>query len=156
MSQNPNQFSQSVVKGLADLRLNSSVIPCRVAGDESTALVPGQLVKIADVAGGALVVTAVASDEDSVFGAVIYNVKDVNFPAGSAIEIAADNSVVYLEASAAIARGAQVMPIVTGAKVATATVGDHAIIGIAIDKAAADGDLVRVLLGKVFHFTASE
>lgn len=149
MSQFQNQFSQSVVKGLVDLKLSHNTFPCVVASNESAPLVPGQAVKIADVAGGAIVVTAVTSDEDKIFGFVAYNNKDASFAASSFVEVASDMSVMYLEASAAIARGAEVQYVVTGAKVVTAATGSHSIVGTCLDKAAADGDLVRVLLGHV-------
>lgn len=152
---NPNQFRQSVVKGLADLRMNTNVIPCRVDSDEASALVAGQCVSLEDVAGGAPVVTAIADDEANVFGVVLYNLKDTDYLADEAVEIASAGSVVYMEASAAIARGAEVMPVVTGAKVATAAGLSKAKIGIALDKAAADGDLIRVLIGQSFSFTAA-
>lgn len=153
MSQNPNQFSQSVVKGLADLRLSPSVISCRVDAAQAVALIAGQCVKLKDVAGGSPVIEAIADDEDKVFGVVLYNIKDSSFSANEAVEVAFDGSVVYMEAGAAIARGADVMPVVTGSKVATAAGNDKAIIGIALDKAAADGDLIRVLIGKKYNFT---
>lgn len=142
---NPNQFRQSVVKGLADLRMNTNTIPCRVDADQSTALVAGQKVKIKDVAGGTPVVEAISSDEDKVFGIVSYNLKDAEFEANAAVEILSYGSVVYVEASAAIARGADVMPVISGEKVAVATAG-KSVIGMAIDKAAADGDLIRIMV----------
>jgi hypothetical protein len=145
MSQNPNQFSQSVVKGLADLRFNPNVIPCRVASNEAAPLVNGQQVKLVDIIGGSPVVTAITSNSDKVFGVVGYNIKDKNYQASQPVEILSFNSVVYMEASAAIARGADVMPVIAGQKVATAS-GGGTVLGIALDKALADGDLIRVLL----------
>ncbi len=148
MALNQNQFAQEVVKGLVDLRYSVNTIPCRVSSSESVALVPGQLVKLVDVAGGSPVVTAVTADTDTVFGVVNYNIRDVSFAASSAVEISSSLNIVYLEASAAIARGAGVMPVITGQKVATAT-ASKTTVGIALDKAAADGDLIRVLIAAV-------
>lgn len=145
MSLNQNQFVQSVVKGQVDLRFNGNTVACRVKSDEATALVPGQKVKIVDSAGGVPEVTAITADTDKVFGVVNYNVKDASFEAGSYVEISMWSNVVYLEASAAIARGADVMPVVTGNKIATATEG-KSVVGMAIDKASADGDLIRVMI----------
>ena len=150
---NPNQFSQSVVKGLADLRFNGNIISCQVDENQSTALVAGQCVMLKDVAGGAPVIEAIADDEDGVFGVVVRSAKDSDFPALSHLEIASDSCVVYMEASAAIARGAEVMPVVSGSKVATVSGNSKAKIGVALDKAAADGDLIRVLIGKTFNFS---
>ncbi len=140
MSQIPNQFSQTVTKGMQDLRFNPNTIPCAVKSDEATALVPGQLVKLVDSAGGVPKVTAITADTDAVFGAVAYNGKDQSFAAGKAVEIAIAGNVIYMEASAAIARGAAVMGVVSGAKVASATVGKTTI-GFALDKAAGNAAL---------------
>jgi hypothetical protein len=49
-----------------------------------------------------------------------------------------------MEASAAIARGASVEIVPTGIKVATLTTGT--LVGVALDKAAANGDLIRVAI----------
>jgi hypothetical protein len=157
MSLNQNQFGQLPVKGLVDLRYSLNTISCRVSSSESVALVPGQAVKLVDVAGGSPVITAVTSDFDSVFGVVNYNIRDASFAAGSAVEISSSLNIIYVEASAAIARGAAVMPVVTGQKVATATAA-KTILGLALDKAAADGDLIRVILaetGSRFIFPAA-
>jgi|AntAceMinimDraft_6_1070360.scaffolds.fasta_scaffold00196_16 hypothetical protein len=146
MAQSQNQFSQSVEKGIVDLRFSGITIPCQVASDEAAALVPGQLVKMVDVAGSVPRVTALAADTEIIFGAVAYNIKDVNFPLDKYLEIVSVGSVIYMEASAAIARGGLVMPVIAGQKVATATSG-KSILGLALDKAAADGDIIRVLIG---------
>lgn len=140
-----NQFSQTTVKGVLDLAYNPNTIPCRVKSDEATALIPGQAVKLSDVAGGSPVVTAVAADTDDIFGVVAYNQIKADFPANAAVEISAQSNVIYMESSAAIARGAKVMYVVTGQLVATATAG-KSIVGIALDKATAANQLVRVYL----------
>jgi len=141
--QNPNQFSQSVEKGQLDLKYNGLVLSCIVASGET--LVPGMGVKLKDVAGKGISIEALDADTDNAFGVVAYNTKEASYSGLDAVEIAAQGSVVQMEASAAIARGAQVMPVITGEKVATATSG-KTVIGVALDKAAADGDLIRVLL----------
>ena len=143
--QNPNQFGQTVEKGLLDLVIGGNIIPCRVYSSEATPLVRGQAVKLHDTAGGTPIVTAVTADTDKIFGYVPYSQKDISHAAGASLEIAFQGALVYLEASAAIARGAKVMAVVSGNKVATATAG-KSIVGFAFDKAAADGDLVRIYL----------
>lgn len=147
MTQLSNQFIQSVEKGVMDSRFNTGVMSCIVKSDESVALVPGQAVKLADVAGGAPIVTLVTADTDDVFGFVSYNFKKNSFAASESLEIAVlDGNIIYLEASAAIARGASVMYVVTGQKIALATSG-KTVLGKALDKASTNGDLVRVYLG---------
>lgn len=148
MAQSLNQFNQTPEKGQADLLTQPNTIPCQVKSDESVALVPGQAVVLADVAGGAPVVTLADADTDEVFGFVYYDFKDNSFAAGDHVEIAGAGNVIWLEASAAIARGVRVQYVVTGQKVATA-VNAKTVVGIALDKAAADGDLIRVLVQPV-------
>lgn len=145
MSQLSNQFAQSVEKGKLDLRFNPNTIPCQVKSGESTPLVPGQAVKLVDSAGGVPKVTAITADTDEIFGIIPYHVQQSSFAAGEPVEVAAQGNVVYMEASAAIARGAKVMAVVTGSKIATATAG-KTMIGFAFDKAATNGDLIRVYL----------
>lgn len=148
-----NQFRQSVVKGFVDLGFSNNVVSCRVKSNEATALKAGQAVKIVDSVGGTPEVTAVAADTDKVFGVVNYNIKNASFAAGSMVEISIPGNCVYMEASAAIARGASVMVVVTDEKVATGTEG-KAVLGMAYDKAAADGDLIRVILTPSYQLLA--
>lgn len=143
----PNQFSQSPVKGMMDLKFNTSVLSCEIDASQVGTLVPGQAVKLVDSAGGVMKVLACAADSEEVFGFVVYNIKNQTFKAGDAVEIAGlfAQSVMYMEASAAIARGGKTMIVVSGAKVATATAGKP-ISGYALDKAVNSGDLIRVLI----------
>lgn len=147
MALNINQFALSAVKGLQDLRGSpSSVIACQVDSSSAGGLVPGQCVKIVNTAGGVPNVVECSAATDDVFGVILYNIKNATFGVGDAVEIAyANGAVVYMEASAAIVPYARVMPVISGSKVATATTGNR-IIGFALDKTAADGDLVRVVV----------
>lgn len=148
MSVNQNQFAQSVVKGMVDLKHSPNTFSCRVASNETVALVPGQFVKLADVAGGAPVVTAITADTDTVFGVVSYNLRESSFAANASVEISSSLNVVYVEASAAIARGLPVMPVILGQKVAVAT-PTKSIVGLALDKATDDGDLIRIIVANI-------
>lgn len=148
MTQNPNQFSQTVTKGMLDLKSGSTPLPVQVDSAQATDLVAGQVVKIATTAGGVPKVLGVANDTDAMFGVVIYAFRKNNYPALANLEIAQGGAVVYMEASAAIARGARVMAVVTGSKIATATTGKR-IVGMALDTALVDGDLIRVLIADV-------
>lgn len=142
-----NQFGQSPVKGMLDLRFNTGIIACEIDTSETGELVAGQAVTIVDSAGGVPKVVAATADTDEVFGFIVYNIKNQKFVAGDAVEIAAlfSQNVMYMEASAAIARGAKTMIVVSGSKVATATAGKP-ISGYALDKAATSGDLIRVVI----------
>jgi hypothetical protein len=146
MTLSQNQFAQSPTKGQMDLRYNPNTISCQVKSDEATALVPGQCVKIVDSAGGVPKVTAATVNTDDVFGIVAYSNKQSSFAAGDAVEISFfRGNVMYMEASAAIARGEKVSPVITGSKIVGHS-GALRVIGRALDKAALDGDLIRVII----------
>lgn len=146
--QNQNQFAQSPNKGDVDLNRQPNTMAARVYASEAVNLIPAQAVKRVDAGGpGTLpVVTAVTSDTDDICGFVNYNIKNADFAAGEALEISAfQGNIMFMEASAAIAANADVMCVVSGSKVALATTGKR-VIGKAIDKATAAGDLIRVYI----------
>lgn len=141
---NQNQFKPTPIQGQLDLMFNPNTISGQVYASEATALVPGQAVKIVDSDSGVPTVTTCTADTDDVFGFVNYNLKNPTFPAGTVLEISNfRGNVMYMTASAAISKNAKVMIVVASQKVATATSG-KTIIGRALDKASADGDLIRV------------
>lgn len=147
MAQVQNQFAQTPEKGQLDLMAGGSVITCQVDATQSQALVPGQAVTCVDSAGGVPKVIAAAADTADVFGFVKFSFKDQDFPAGAAVEIAIfRGSVMFMQSSAAIARYAQVMPVIAGQKVATAAGAGKRIVGRALDKATAADQLIRVLI----------
>ena len=155
MTQVMNQFSQAPLKGLMDLRFNPSIMSCQVDESESGELVPGQAVTMVDSADGVPKVIAAADDEADIFGFVVYDVKSDVYEAGDRLEIAyGSGSVMYMLSDAAIARYAELQIVVSGVEVATAAVGEHAIIGRALDKAGGAGELIRVLIDLPAGFTA--
>lgn len=147
MTLNPNQFAQTTVQGQLDLHTSNqgNVISCEVASTQATALVAGQSVKLADVAGGVPKVVSLAADTESAFGFVVRNLKDIDREANEALEVAFANSVMYMTAGAAIARGANVEVVTASNKVITSA-GTNPIVGYALDKAAADGDIIRIYI----------
>lgn len=145
MTQNPNQFIQSQEKGQVDLQFNVNSLSVQIDTSEAATLVAGQGVKLVDSAGGIPKVVKVALDTDQVQGIISYNRKKAGMVAFDTVEIVMAGTVIVMEAGAAIARGGKVMPVVAGSKVVTATIGKRTI-GYALDKAAVDGDLIRVYL----------
>lgn len=144
--QSPNQFAQSGQKGLLDLKFNPSVLSVEIDVTSAGGLLPGQAVKMVDSAGGIPKVVECADDSDDVFGFIAYNIRSLKFDAYDKVEVVFGRmSVMYMEAAAAIPRNGKVMIVITGQKVATATVG-NTIIGRALDKATAAGQLVRVMV----------
>ena len=146
MAQLSNQFSQTTEKGVLSPSFGGvdASVNCQVVSTEATALVPAQPVKLSDTASGTIVVTAITATTDKVFGFIPNNVKKDSYPALDMVKVATSGSIMIMEASAAIARGATVEPVIAGQKVATKTTGTS--IGTALDKATASGDLIRVAI----------
>ena len=123
-------------------------IEAKIASTESGTLVPGTVVKLVDVSGDKPAV-AIAAASDTAFGVVQYEAAKKNsytYAAGAdnSITIASFASVIKLEASAAIAAGAKVEYVPTGAKVVTNSTG--VAFGKALDKATASGDIIKVMV----------
>jgi hypothetical protein len=147
MALNINQFSQVAIKGMLDLSVGvKSVLACQVDSSSAGGLVNGQAVKLVNTAGGVPNVVECSADSDDVFGFIAYDIKDQLFGAGDKVEIAFNRgAVMYMEASASIVPYAKVMIVLSGQKVATATTGKM-IVGRALDKASASGDIIRVMI----------
>lgn len=148
MTLNPNQFVQTPILGMADLHISANTLEVQVDASQATPLLAGQSVKIVDSLGGIPKVVAVAADADEVYGFIRFDVRRKQFVAGDVIEIAGlIGSCIYLQATAAIARGAHLKGVVaTVGGVATAVLGSGSpIIGHAYDKAVNAGDLIRVV-----------
>lgn len=144
--QNPNQFRQSVVQGQLDLRFNGETISVQIDASEAGVLVPGEAVKMVDSAGGVPKVEKVAADTDQIFGFINYDIKNADFKAGDACEISRAGNVMHMTASEALARGQQVCYASASVKV-KGLVSTNTIVGYTLDKAAADGDIIRVVVG---------
>ncbi len=142
---NPNQFNMTPVQGEMDLQFHGSVFSMAVDATQASALVAGQAVKLYDRAVPLPTVVALAANTDATFGFVVRNLKDATFPALSRVEIATNYSVMYMTAGAAIARGAKVEVVYTTNKVIT-NAGTNPVAGLALDKATADGDLIRIMV----------
>lgn len=146
MTQNVNQFAQAPVLGQMDLQFQGSVVTAMVSKNQATALVAGQPVKVEDALGGIPAVLALAAASDAVSGFLARNLKDQNFPTLSRAEMAMDGSVMYMVASAAIARfGAVEIDFATAGNVKPSG-GINPVVGLAFDKAVNVGDLIRVLI----------
>ena len=146
MTLNPNQFRQSTEPGYLDLQTGlNNVLSCVHKAGESVALVPGQAVKIVDSATPIPAVEATDADTEVPFGFVVRNLKDADFPANAALEVARTGTIMFMTAGAAIARGADVAYDLATNKVITRATTD-AKCGVALDKAAADTSIIRVII----------
>ena len=143
-----NQFQQSSIVGMIDMRFPYDTISVQIDASEAGSLSAGQAVKIVDSAGGVPKVVAITANSDSVLGVINYDVKSRVYVAGDAAEISMAGNVVFLRALAAIARGAKVVANfqTTGGVNPINGSGGENIVGWALDKAAAAGDIIRVKL----------
>jgi hypothetical protein len=146
MAESLNQFTYTNVKGKVVNGDKGLGLSCKIYGVINV----GDFVKIKDVAGSkTIVIEAIAADTDLIFGMIPYESAKKNaYVSGDMVTVMTDYSIVVCEAGAAIAAGATVMPVVSGMKVVTQTTG-KAILGIALKPAAANTDLVEVLVKTV-------
>lgn len=147
MALNISQFAMSTVQGAIDLTVGvRSVLSAQISSTSAGGLIAGQAVKLVDAAGGVPDVVECAAASDDVFGFIAYSIKDQTFAPLAKAEIAfGRGAVMYMTASEAIAPGEKVAIVVASKKIAVAGAGDM-IVGRALDKAAADGDLIRVMI----------
>jgi len=144
MSQNSNQFALTAEKGQLTLGMNINVFSGKVTAG-SAALTPATAVVLSDVTGPVKNFTKATAITDDIFGFVPYNIKTASYAAGEPVKMAFQGSVMIMEASAAIAAGADVQFDPATEKVATLT-STNTNVGKALTKAATDGDLVEVLI----------
>jgi len=144
MTQSVNQFEQSPEKGMLSEAINYNQFNVKIDPASIATLIGGAPVKIVDVAGNQIIVDLADDASDDVFGFLPLGIRKNSFVAGDLYQVAINLSVMFMEASAAIARGADLEIVPTGVKVVTKTTGTS--IGRALDKATADGDLIRVLI----------
>lgn len=149
---NQNQFRQGAQVGMLDLVVNPNpaVFTCRLYNASATLeMAPGQGMKLIDRGAsdsvGPPIVDERAADGDAIFGVKIFSTKENDDVAGDIIEVAGQGAVIWMEASEAIARGA-ILALVEAAAGEVAIQSTEEVLGIALDKAAADGDLLRVLI----------
>ena len=157
-TQNMNQFKQTAIVGELDLQSNPNpaVFTCRfvdASKTDDTELNPGEPCKLIDQGSddivGPPIVDEMADDNDSgAFGLCVYSTKENNNTTGKIVQVATEGAVMWVEASAAIARGAKLAAVLAApGEVVTQTDEDQ--VGIALDKAAADGDMLRMLVKPV-------
>lgn len=153
VSQNMNQFAQAALKGSIAAIVNPVTLSVQIdpasthTVANATPIVPGDAVVLKNVAGNMIVVDK-AAVTDTPLGFVIYTPKKDKFYAMDSVEIALPGSVIWVEASATVARGAN-LEYVVGSSTTASTVktnaGVNPICGIALDKGSS-GALMRMLV----------
>lgn len=145
MTQLSNQFNQTNEVGALTLLLNNNIFDGLVDADESGTLVPGNAVVMKDVASPKMKFELATALTDNIWGFVPYDVRIASYVANDVIKVAFNDCVMLMTASAAIATGVELQFDPSTNKVAT-KVAPNTSIGFALDKAAADGDLIKVLI----------
>ncbi len=155
-SQNPNAFDMSPTLGMVDLPYNTNTVAVMIDASETGTLYQGSPVKIVDSAGGIPKVVKCAANTDNVMGFINYNIKNQAFVAGMPCEISMAANVIFLYATGPIARGVRVvLDLLNNGVAAASGSGGENIVGWAYDKAAAQGELIRIkLLTPSFTFDA--
>ena len=152
-SQSPNQFAQTLLTGLVDMRVGpTNIVAAQVDASVGTAaapfnvILPGQAVKlVTNTNGGIPKVAPIQSKSDSVWGFAIFNVKDISYSAGQNLEVAQWGTVMWLYATGAITQGAEVCVDPTFIGGVQGTGSTATFVGQAFDGASAAG-LIRVML----------
>lgn len=143
---NINSFAQTPIQGQLDLETNTNTISVKIQAGDGITLVPGQSVKQVDSSEKVIVVEPCAADDDDIFGFINFGGKRPVYRNGDFAEISYNQgNVMFMTASEAMASGAKVMVVIAGVKIANATATNR-IIGRLLDKATADGQLVRVTI----------
>ena len=144
MAKNLNQFQQTAERGqIALLTANSPVISAVVDSTETGTLKAGDAVKLVSTSVGIPHVVKCGVSDTTITGFVVFNpVKNDSIVANDRIEIATTGAFIYQVASTSIVAGAALDYNYSTGKVATANSGLAC--GVALDAAAADGDLIRV------------
>lgn len=151
-----NQFSQSAIGGMLDMRFDYNTLSAKIDATQSGTVYPGTAMKIVAQSGfnGVPSVIACTASTDAVFGFLNYDIKSVGFVAGQPCELSQGGNVMYLYATSAITQGAQVTLDVTAPGAVSSKTSNNALVGWAMDGAAAAGALIRIHLEgvPVFNF----
>ena len=156
---NQNQFAQTPVLGQVSMVVNPDVVPVRLNPSSTAVLQAGSAVKLITGTANEILVDACSGPTDGpVFGVILYNLRKNLYSAGDNAEVACNGSYIFLEASAAVARGVKVVTTAAtaGADPTVATVSvpsTQYVTGVAVDTAAGAGSLFRVKIAPSFNST---
>lgn len=153
-SLSPNQFAQSPIVGVVDMRIGpTNVIAAQIDASVATnsapwnIVYPGQAVKIvASSSGGVPHIAPCTSKSDACIGFVKFNFKDISYAAGSNCEVAMWGTVVWLYATGAVTQFTRVCLDQTAVGGVQATGNSATIVGQALDGASGAGSQIRVQL----------
>ena len=146
-SQQPNQFTQNNMVGIVDMRVGPTNIISAIVDASATAPIqPGQGVKVvSSTVGGPPKVVAISGKADPSIGFAIFNMKDVQYPIGTVLEVALWGTIIWCYATAAISSFAEVCLDPTYVGGVQPTGNTATLMGTAIDGCSGPG-LIRVQL----------
>ncbi len=154
-----NSFAQTPILGQVDMVPSPNIVPAQInPASSATVGQVGCVVKLVTGTSGAIVVDYSTGATDTVvpFGVIPYNQRDNNgYLAGTFVEVATNESYVYLLSGGAIAQGASVSFTASTASADPTVVSDsttgHQCLGFAIDAASGAGVLIRVVVRPFTH-----
>lgn len=144
--QNANQAYQTPVPGQLAVSPNTNVKTVRLnPSSQATVIQACSPVKlIAGVSSEILVDVCSGLTDGPVYGVIIYNSSKNIYSAGDILQIGCRGTVMFVESSAGINRGASVAIDPSGPTCATDTTSTHFTVGKAIDQVAAANTLLRI------------
>jgi hypothetical protein len=146
-SQSQNQFSQAPFLGETDLKVGpTNVTEAMIDVTQSGLLYAGSAVNVVNGPNGIPTVVGSATDTDNVWGFIVYDIKSQSYPVGARCGVAQLGTCIWLYATNAIARGAQVVLDLTSPGGVQAATGSDTIVGYAYDQATAYGQLIRIVV----------
>ena len=149
MSIDLNAVGQSTAKGKLEQAPSYSIFNAKITAGSNVTLEPGMAVELdASSSGPMLTVTPVSSGLIFGFIPLVHknNAIGLTSTTNDTVEVATKDCVMVMEAEEALARGDYVKYNATYVTVEEADTAADEIVGIALDAAAAKGDLIRVLI----------
>lgn len=157
ISQAMNTFVQAPILGLVDQIPSPNVITAQILPSSSaTAIQVGSAVKLVAGTGSTILVDVCTGPTDGpVLGVIPYNARKNVYAAGDMVEVALNDSFIYLKASGTVTRGEKVTTTAatTSADPLVATVSvasTQYVTGVAVDTVST-GNLVRIRIAPSFN-----
>lgn len=140
-----NQFAMTTVAGTKLSGMN--VITAELYdASAATAFVPGEFVVLGSTVNATVPKVIKGTGLTNLyFGVILTNPLKDSWVTGDRVEIGLATTIVYMTASASITAGAKLQYDYSTGKVATQT-ASNTVVGMAMDNASTDGDLIRVYI----------
>ncbi len=157
LSQTMNQFAQTPILGLVDLVPSPNVVAAMLSPSSTAVFQVGTALKLIVGDSALPLVEACSGPTDGpVFGVIPYNNRKNLYVAGDIVNVALDETYVFLKCSAAVARGDKVTTTAatTTADPLVATVSvpsTQYVTGIAIDSSTGANQLLRIRIKPSFN-----